>query len=344
MLPTHANQASLSAVLKMRYSLSGDERDLLEAVHIGRDVVARCPENDEELGRYLSNHSADLVALYKRQGKATLLIEAIEMGRRAVGISSGHRLRFAQTNLAAGLRARYTAYRRPADLTEAADLTRAAYQGRPQTEPERLTVAANLLEILWESGDSEEAAELGQSLLSDPDLPAEQRPAIAVNVALAVRALGDLGRAVELLSEILRGFDRHHPRWPLVAGNLAHSLTEAGTDPDHAVELAKEAVDRTPPDDRALAWQLQVLALANQAIAERDDDADARENAWRAWRAASTRPDRLLSGFNRPCSRQSGLGRFSQIQDEPVMTTQPRRNCWTSLPGGGWHAPTGRLC
>lgn len=285
------SRANLAAALGARYTLTGVEADLVEAIEIGREVIADCAEDDEEFGRYLSNHGGNLVDLYRRRGDRSLLEEAIATSRHAVRIGTDHQLRLAQLNLAAGLRVRYQAYRLPADMREAVELARVAIRTWPQSDPEKLRSIANLIDLLVQHGEAAEALELGDQVLAGPVLAEVERPMIVVNIARALSALGrDPERVALLEDEAVATLNRAHPRWALVAANRAHSLVEGGQDLDRAAELAQEAVKATPSDDPALAWRLQIVALTCQAIADRDNSVVAREAAWQAWQRSSSLP------------------------------------------------------
>jgi tetratricopeptide (TPR) repeat protein len=116
-----------------------DSSALAEAVDLFREAVQTARPGDELAGMQ-SNLAEALRLRYRSTGgrDRALLDEAVEQGRAALAAAPRHPLRpRLQANLALVLLDRFTARRRPADLSEASDLAQKAVDATPEGHPNR---------------------------------------------------------------------------------------------------------------------------------------------------------------------------------------------------------------
>ncbi|WFE37618.1 CHAT domain-containing protein [Micromonospora sp. WMMD998] len=131
-----SNLADGLLALSLRHD---DSSALAEAVDCIREAVRTAPPGDGLAGMR-SNLSEMLRLRYRSTGgrDRALLDEAVEQGRAALAAAPRHPLRPRfEANLALVLLDRYTARRRPADLSEAADLAQKSVDATPEGHPNR---------------------------------------------------------------------------------------------------------------------------------------------------------------------------------------------------------------
>lgn len=236
-----SNLADGLLALSLRHD---DSSALAEAVDRLREAVQTARPGDELAG--MRSNLAEVLRLrYRSTGgrDRALLDEAVELGRAALAAAPRHPLRPRfQANLALVLLDRFTARRRPADLSEAADLAQKAVDTTPAAHPNRTE------RLLTLSGIRRMEAIRG-------------RPR---------------GRMVELAREAAAATpDGHHLRSDTLL-NLGWALAfQAASGDDAAWDQAREVFRRLATDPAVqvrarvtAAWQWANTALSRDRLAE----------------------------------------------------------------------------
>ncbi|MGD9525603.1 MAG: hypothetical protein AB7V44_02320 [Pseudonocardia sp.] len=278
-------------------------QDLEEAAESERALVAGSAPDDGELPRYLTNLCSSLLGLHARSGADRHLDEAIEVGRRAVAPSEiGPNVADrALANFGSALRERFMTYGRSADLDEAVVVCRRAGNVCPPHSPRHRVHLANLVDLLIERGqpdDVDEAVALAEGLVARTPPDHVDRAQVVSNLGRALCASADnrpadqhdlLRRAAACEQEALTLLGDRNIQWPRAAANVAKALVDQGdeSDLDRALDLILRVLDRTPLDDRALAWRLQVLAITYEARVRHQVGENDKNKALAAWRSSA---------------------------------------------------------
>ncbi|KOG06805.1 CHAT domain-containing protein [Streptomyces viridochromogenes] len=220
----------------IRFSRTGDRRDLEDALATGRRAVETASER-RHLVMALSNLSAALKGRYDRTRAEPHLDEAVTVARRAVEASDGFPGQGPMlTNLGAILQARFGLKGDFADLAEATTVTRRALAAMPADDPDRAATLNNL----------------GTALMSA--FSRTKRPA-------------DLDEAVRVGRECVQAGAAHpdRARYLTTLGEACHSRfqqTRSAADLEEAVDALRRAVEATPTGHDQRAWRLQQLGSA----------------------------------------------------------------------------------
>lgn len=235
--------------------------------HLGQSVVL--PPSQDEQPIVLNARVSRLLAQFRQQNVASVLEEAIVVGRTALGLFPlDHPERpVALSNLASGLHARFWQNGAVSDLEEVVDLSRAVLHLSPQGHPNRAMFLNNLAVSLCDQfnslgalSDLDEGIRLYRAALELCPTDHSKRPTTLNHLAASLcarfkhlRVQHDLDEAVALGQEALDLHSRSDPGRPGALNNLATSYNMRSihlrnlADLNHAIGLHREALEQSGP-------------------------------------------------------------------------------------------------
>jgi tetratricopeptide (TPR) repeat protein len=299
--------SALANALDRMASSTGAEVDLEAAVHAHRQAAQALADGDPSAATVLCNLGVSLQHLYERTGSVPALVEAVDLHRRALGMTQDP-LDIQYAVRAEGL-ANALAYlfetRQELDtLAEAIEVRRRTLaQGRPEgpiRKPCQGNLAGTLLRRYEFTGDSEsleEAERLQRELVEDPALRGRTR-AMRMNAMGAILhrrglagagSLPDLEEAARYLGLAIDAAETDsYEHLPMFRSNLASVLVDRHTrHPDEkllteAVGLYRHAIAQTPDGHSERPARVANLARALIAQAEHLQDTAPLDEADRA--------------------------------------------------------------
>ena len=292
----------LSDALMNRYSDSGNDADLKEAISLNERALNCVPEASSHLAGMISYSAECLLARYRRHGVAQDLESAISLCRRALEVHSKVSAEVDDgllKNLAECLYDRYLRAGNPDDLEEGIRLWRQAADIRP-------IHAVDLSMALWEryrrSGaltDLEHAIQLIQHTLATASLDLRQK-AIAINNLGTILAsyyersknLQHLNLAIEYAQQAVNLTPAKSTARPGRLDNLAgvflrrYSVTRNRADLESGIEWQRAAAQLVSPTSayksrflNNLGEGLYLLYKQNNQLADLEESARSLEDA-----------------------------------------------------------------
>jgi hypothetical protein len=261
----------LAAALQARYKLTGDDRDLDEAISLGRQAAARTRGSDFTGAALLSGLVKALRMRFDDTGRLADLDEAIQIERR-VAESSPHDRPYMPpllSDLGYDLRVRFGQTGSLADLDEAVRVGREAVaRGSAQglsDDPAFVLSLANLhaaLRIRSENTggreDLDEAIQVGRAEIAATPAGDPQRALRLANQVNGLQARferdgvrADLDEAIRLGRESVESAASDDAGVPAMQSNLGKALqlrsglTGSQTDLEEAIEVTREAISGT---------------------------------------------------------------------------------------------------
>ncbi|TEB23439.1 TPR-like protein [Coprinellus micaceus] len=263
----------LASSLWKRAERLGNEKDLEEAICLGRDALKLklyLPLRDR--ARHLRSLAVSLQSRFERAGSAKDLEEAILLHRQALELHpSGHAGRPSSlNNLASALHTNFEQSGLIGDLEEAIMLHRQALELHPSGHPDRAMSLNNLANALQTNfrqsgfvGDLEEAMMLHRQALELHPSGHAGRPSSLNNLASALHTnfeqsglIGDLEEAIGLHRQALELRPSGHPDRAMQSGFVG--------DLEEAIMLHRQALELRPSGHPGRSSSLNNLANALQ--------------------------------------------------------------------------------
>ena len=297
---------ALATLLRLRYVRSGEPEDLKAAVRACREAVEITASPDA-----LASLGVSLRAWYERTGDLSVLREAVEVGRLAVG-SAGRRASDCgphQTALGNALMHLYHAAGEREALEECVAAHRAALLAYPEGAHERDKALSNLTLALYgmyqRTGDAacwREARDLAEQSVADtpagsPDYPIHLSNFVNVldEAPEGEEKTHDLRALVDLCRQAVGATpdgNEYRGRYLSRLGARLVRLYEETADPEilaEALDTTKQAVDMTVEDRPERANYLMNFALALRVNFEATGDQEAFDEAIRTYESVTDR-------------------------------------------------------
>lgn len=293
--------------LAIKYERTGEPKLLAQAVELFRKVAFSPVLPAAARGGQLSNLVNALVLLFERTGDATVLEEAVTMGRAAVAATrSGPERAGSLSSLATVLDAQFSQTGDLTVLEEAVQAARDAATMTAERDPDRVIYLNNygsyLRRLAKHAGDAaalEEAARILRSALDAMPSGDPGRAATLNNLGNVLQNLyegtgngGALREAIEVAREAADITPPGHPyRAPCLHGLVNALQLEYERSGDLSLlaeeaQWAQEALHELPASHPHRAMFLSSLSSSRQALAERTGDAPSLDEAVRGYRAA----------------------------------------------------------
>ncbi|MFG3266083.1 MULTISPECIES: CHAT domain-containing protein [Streptomyces] len=274
--------SDLGGALLASFDRLNDDRDLEEAVRVGRESVAATSAGDPDQADLLGNLSNSLTTRFERFGSAADLDEAITLNRAALRARTerDHGRVNSQCGLANALLRRHGLTAERGDLDEAISLLQDAVEDTAAEDPSWITIASNLgvalrgrYEITAALEDLNRAVDTAREAvrLTPPGHPMLLMTLAGLSAALQERFhrtgdMADLHSAISIGRVTAETVDRRHVQRATYLSDLAMALKErfrqAGSqqDLDESVTLLEEAVAVTPDGEFNWAGRRSNLA------------------------------------------------------------------------------------
>ncbi|WP_170322891.1 CHAT domain-containing tetratricopeptide repeat protein [Acrocarpospora macrocephala] len=267
------------------FEQTGDMTALIEAVQVGRELIASVPPDHPDRGAFLFLTGINLKRLSDRSGEPSLLVERIQVSREAAAALAGGEIHAsALTILGGALLAMFETTGDPEQLAEAVQVCREACAATLPDDPDlgaSLTSLGLVLRMSYEhiAGSGEdilaEAVQVSREAVQVSPADHPERGLYLSNLGLALRASGErtgdedtLAEAVQVTRDALAVTPAGHPWHAKYLANLGMALLrlyERTTDADflaEAIQVTQDAVLRTPADHPERDIDLGVLAPA----------------------------------------------------------------------------------
>ncbi|MFJ9121903.1 CHAT domain-containing protein [Streptomyces sp. NPDC102394] len=318
--------SNLGGLLRLRFELTGDERDLDEAIASGRRALECVPAKDRPLA--LGALIGNLIQRVVRRGTLTDAAEALAAGREALAaMPPGYVARYQVTGAAvSALRLDHQLAGHRASLDEAIDLQRDLTASLPEGRPDAGIHFSNLSELLrlrYEQlgtrSDLDEAVATARRA-EEANTEQARAPHLAATRCLAARVLstelaekGDSEGAAVAAAESLAAARR------VVAGSAGNPLllarallhqanallalavaTGERAPQSEALDCLEQAAGIAPADDPQRAVLLTTMGIVGLNALSDDADADALDPILAHLRQAA-----VLGGENGPNASQA---------------------------------------
>ena len=331
--------AKIAARRQARFDRSGVQKEIDEAIDVGRDAVAATPAGHPARARRLNMLGTALHARFGRTWAQADLDAAIEAFHAAVDATPPGRPLYL-CNLGVALQTRFERMGALADLDAAIEAGQAAVDATPPGHPSRALYLTNLGNSLQARfgrtgalADLDAAIKAGQAAVDATRPRHPDRVLYLFNLGTAMQlrfertgALADLDAAIEAGQAAVDATPPGHPDRALFLSNLGTGMQlrfermGALADLDAAIEAFQAAVDATPPGHPDLVMYLSNLAAALHARFGRTGalaDLDAAIKAGRAAVDAASpgRPDQQMSLSNLGIALRTRFERMGALAD-----------------------------